>query len=811
MAQVGLRELREQAEQALAAGAVERAAALAQQMLRAYPGHAGAHRLLGLALLHAGQHEAAARELEQALAVDPEDVQARIGLARTLLARRQRDAGRAELARALDLCPGDQAVRRQVEGLRDAAPGEGQLSGAALGRLYLHGGLLPQAVAQLASVRAQGVQRAEISLGLAEAYWRAGQVEEAVEVCQELLQAQPRCLKALLILGHCWASDGMPEEGKVLLHTAGLLDPENEMAAALAESLPPPWAGMPAPLAEWVLPARANPEVEVAEEAPAPFAAAAPRPAPEVAQPAAGLATTPSGGLADRDLERRLAQSWPGAERPPELTSYAGTAEPLRAPQLEPAVGSDIGPEAVEDVTAPALPLAGAEPRLEETLPELDLTARLDTVADASRRAPAPPEPSSFAEPLALPEPVGASAFDQGRAATGGEASSDTLADLAAVAAAEPAPIERLRAAVRRGWPVRLVDAAGLDTLPAALSTGAVWDLRPSGPRAEAPAPGASAPSYVDETLAGEMPRPAAEEPPLPVAPWSDPLAAATAQREPVAPVDAVLPAPRAPFAADQPTVVELTLPDVPTAPALAAPVAEAQPFTPQPGATGAEAITAPTPEPPAPAPRAADADVALMGITGAPEPLAPAVEPATTAWAAPRTGAPEPAGGPSALEALTTEAPEAALPPFSGPAVEEPEVAAPAAARLAEPEVATAAPVDEPGRASSTAAWAPEETSARPAPDGAPVPETVAQAMPQQEGASDDLAHFLAEVREGLASRRIPGSEDVQVLRVLAASGDREAIHLLGRILVARGDFREGLQELLKAPPSITGRPRGV
>ena len=61
-------------------------------------------------------------------------------------------------------------------------------------------------------------------MALVEALWREGRQLEAVEMCMELLDALPNCLKANLILGDIWLRGSNEESAEQRLSVARALD-----------------------------------------------------------------------------------------------------------------------------------------------------------------------------------------------------------------------------------------------------------------------------------------------------------------------------------------------------------------------------------------------------------------------------------------------------------------------------------------------------------------------------------------------------------------------------------------------------------
>lgn len=243
--ETSLREYSARIADAIDNGRYATAVANAKHVLSQYPKCVSTYRLMARAALEAGQYDFAVDLLQRVLSCNPEDVIAWAGLSGVHDRRGEMEQAVAYLQRAVELTGGTGPVEAELRKLyskRDGAePKKVPLSPAALAWMYIRGDLLSKAIEQFREVLAQDPDRAEVSLGLAEALWRDNQRVEAAQVCLELLERLPYCLKANLILGEIWTSGGR-DDGAAYLQRAEAVDPENKMAQELfgsASPLPP--------------------------------------------------------------------------------------------------------------------------------------------------------------------------------------------------------------------------------------------------------------------------------------------------------------------------------------------------------------------------------------------------------------------------------------------------------------------------------------------------------------------------------------------------------------------------------------------
>ncbi len=263
MAELTVHETLERARKLMKAKRPETAMAIGQQVLRYFPQHLEAYRLLGEACLAAGDYQAAVDCFRRVLSADPESLAAHMGLGMIFEDTGEYAEALWHWERAFEIAPGNQTVREHLRRLytwRDGGktPRVG-LTRAALARLYARNGQFRRAIAEYKAILAEDPERVDVQVALAEALWRARRYDEAAEVSHDLLSKVPYCLKANLLLG-VLSTEG-DREGQACLRVAQALDPENRTAQGLlgpASPLPP--REMPAPFAQALpLPGEAPP------------------------------------------------------------------------------------------------------------------------------------------------------------------------------------------------------------------------------------------------------------------------------------------------------------------------------------------------------------------------------------------------------------------------------------------------------------------------------------------------------------------------------------------------------------------------
>src|SRR5262245_11955554 len=242
MASMSLQAAFDQARQWLESNDLSRAIGLAQYILEHYPENLDAYRILGEAYLANRQLDRAQDAFEHVLRADPENIPAHVGLGITFERQNRLDRAIPEFEQALEIKPDMPELRSQLLRLYTEAWGSEhahlRLSRAGLARLYAKGHMLPQAINEFRQVVADQPDRFDAQVAMAEALWRDGQEDAAIEVCRSILAKRPESLKATLILGYIEMAGGQPE-GERAWESARQMDPYQVVARAVFDTLPP--------------------------------------------------------------------------------------------------------------------------------------------------------------------------------------------------------------------------------------------------------------------------------------------------------------------------------------------------------------------------------------------------------------------------------------------------------------------------------------------------------------------------------------------------------------------------------------------
>ncbi len=243
MPDIPLREYLDKIEGWIRSADPERAITHGRHILTCYPECIWAHRILGEAYLDKGMLAEAQDSFVRTLAADPENAIAHIGLSLGYDRQGMLPEAIWHMERAFDVASGNAEVRTELQALylrrgdsRSAGPA---LTRGAMARVYAHNGLLERAIAEYQEALHQNPELPDARAGLAEAQWRAGMSQEALETCRHLLEKLPSCLKALLIQGRLLLDDGQQEEAEAALTQAQAIDPENCLAQAMMGELSP--------------------------------------------------------------------------------------------------------------------------------------------------------------------------------------------------------------------------------------------------------------------------------------------------------------------------------------------------------------------------------------------------------------------------------------------------------------------------------------------------------------------------------------------------------------------------------------------
>jgi tetratricopeptide (TPR) repeat protein len=220
-------------------GEIPSAIQICRRILARYPLYVEGYVLLAQAMLELGHLERAEDLFRRVLGTHPEHIEACKGLG--CIARRR---GNASLAAAWE------QRAQELAYAEDLSPKEA-LTRTGLAQICLRKGFYGRGIRLLRDLLREAPERYDLQVALAEAFYRAGRAQEAIELCRAILERYPFCLKACLILGTLGLHSDWDAKAREYLERAQALDPENRMAQRLlgpSGPLPPrtvrlPWVG----------------------------------------------------------------------------------------------------------------------------------------------------------------------------------------------------------------------------------------------------------------------------------------------------------------------------------------------------------------------------------------------------------------------------------------------------------------------------------------------------------------------------------------------------------------------------------------
>jgi tetratricopeptide (TPR) repeat protein len=237
---VALSELHQTVRSAIEEGQLHRPRRVCEAILDHRPDNLETILLLSEIRLEAGDFRLAIDGFERVLAGDPECFLAYAGLGIANEALRDDSAAYHWFMRAFDLNPVNQEIRRERDRLFQLSypgsePAE-RLSDVATATSLLRAGLPEQAVDAFRRAMQQEPGRAEIKLGLAEAYWLLGIHGETIATCKLALADAPRAVKAFALQACVAAAEGDLDEARLLIRKVHVQDPEGRLGARFLES-----------------------------------------------------------------------------------------------------------------------------------------------------------------------------------------------------------------------------------------------------------------------------------------------------------------------------------------------------------------------------------------------------------------------------------------------------------------------------------------------------------------------------------------------------------------------------------------------
>ncbi|MFQ5942915.1 MAG: tetratricopeptide repeat protein, partial [Anaerolineales bacterium] len=208
---------------------LEEAIAHCRYILQTYPKHLETYRLLGKAYLEAKRYGDAADIFQRVLSAVPDDFVSHVGMAIVREDEGNLDAAIWHMERAFETNPSNPAIQQEMKRLisrRDGLePHKVRLTRGALARMYAHGELFAQAIAELRSALQEDAERPDLQVLLASMYWQTDQRSDAKSVANQILEKLPYCAEANRILAANLQASNRVEEAAVYHRRLANLDP----------------------------------------------------------------------------------------------------------------------------------------------------------------------------------------------------------------------------------------------------------------------------------------------------------------------------------------------------------------------------------------------------------------------------------------------------------------------------------------------------------------------------------------------------------------------------------------------------------
>ncbi len=204
MTQINLRNYNRYIKTLLEQDQGEKAADHCRHILLSYPKHIQTYRLFGEASLELNRYQEASDIFKRLLSSVPDDYIAHIGMSVISEELGKPDSAVWHMSRANELQPYNITILNELRRLYHQRDGieiiNISLTRPALARMYVRGGLYPQAIAELKSILAEQNDRYDLMVILADLHQRTGAVQEAASLANTVLQKLPYCLEAIRIL-----------------------------------------------------------------------------------------------------------------------------------------------------------------------------------------------------------------------------------------------------------------------------------------------------------------------------------------------------------------------------------------------------------------------------------------------------------------------------------------------------------------------------------------------------------------------------------------------------------------------------------
>ncbi len=208
---------------------LDEAIAHCRRILESYPKHLDTYRLLGKSYLEAKRYGDAADIFQRVLSAAPDDFVSHIGMAIVREDEGNLDSAIWHMERAFETNPANPAIQQELRrliGNRDGVePAKVRMTRGALARMYAHGELYSQAIAELRAALQEDHERPDLQVMLASMYLHTNQHLEAAEVGNGILEKLPYCLEANRIMASVLRANNKTEEASTYHRRLAAIDP----------------------------------------------------------------------------------------------------------------------------------------------------------------------------------------------------------------------------------------------------------------------------------------------------------------------------------------------------------------------------------------------------------------------------------------------------------------------------------------------------------------------------------------------------------------------------------------------------------
>lgn len=232
MAKIALRVYNNEISDLIDHGQIDEAIAHCRHILEVYPRYIETYQLFGKSYLESNRYGDAADIFQRVISSVPDDFVSQIGMSIIREDEGKLDAAIYHMERTFEAQPSNQAIQeelRRLYGRRDGVePAKIRLTRGALARMYAHGNLYEQAVAELSSALTEDPSRLDLNILLAEMFFKMDKHVEAADISINILEKLPNNLSANRILYFILSNSNREEESNLYKQRWVSLDPYAE-------------------------------------------------------------------------------------------------------------------------------------------------------------------------------------------------------------------------------------------------------------------------------------------------------------------------------------------------------------------------------------------------------------------------------------------------------------------------------------------------------------------------------------------------------------------------------------------------------